>query len=75
MTLQSDESDERRVRYRGDGFDLVLDPSEVAATATGAADGPVDLTWLRIMTQVLEAVTAPQAINYVSATLGHAGEG
>jgi putative selenate reductase len=60
------------VRYVGDGFDMVLDPGDAAATATGVADGPVDLTWLHIMDQIFMAVTAPKAINYVSETLEHA---
>jgi putative selenate reductase len=66
------ERDHGLVRYSGEGFDVVFDPSDIAATAKGAADGPVDLTQLRIMNQILEAITAPQAINYVSATLEHA---
>jgi len=60
------------VRYSGDGFDVVLDPGDVAATVSGVADGPVDLTWLHIMHQILKAVTAPDAVNYVSAMLEHA---
>ncbi len=66
------ECDDGLVRYSGDGFDVVFDPNDVAATAKGVADGPVDLTWLRIMNQILEAITAPQAISYVSAVLEHA---
>ena len=58
-----------RVRYSGDGFDLAFDPNDVAATVSGAADGPVDLTRLRMMLPILEAVLAPEAINYVSAGL------
>lgn len=63
---------ERTVRYAGAGFDVTFDPGDVAATAAGVADGPVDLTWLRIMQQIMQAVTAPAAINYVSASLEHA---
>jgi putative selenate reductase len=66
------ENSGRRVRYSGAGFDVVFDPSDMAATAAGVADGPVDLTWLHIMHQILKGVTAPRAINYVSATLEHA---
>jgi hypothetical protein len=66
------ERGEARVRYRGDGFDIVFDPGDVAATVSGEADGPVDLTWLRIMDQILKAVTATGAVNHVSATLEHA---
>ena len=57
------------VRYRGDGFDISLDPGKPVATASGTADGPVDLTWLHIMNQILKAVTAPQAVNYVGTIL------
>ncbi|HXW23267.1 MAG TPA: hypothetical protein VEK73_00850 [Xanthobacteraceae bacterium] len=57
------------VRYRGDGFDLRLDPRAPAATVRGTADGPVDLTWLHIMDQILKGVTAPQAVNYVGTIL------
>jgi len=57
------------VRYRGEGFDVRLDPSEPAATVSGTADGPVDLTWLHIMDQILRAVTAPKAVNYIGTIL------
>ncbi len=46
-----------------------LDPGDVAATVSGAAEGPVDLTRLRIMLPILDAVAAPGAVNYVSAGL------
>ncbi len=59
-----------RVRFSGAGFDLTLDPFDVAADVGGAADGPVDLTRLRIMLPILDAVAAPGAVNYVSAALG-----
>jgi putative selenate reductase len=59
-----------RVRYSGEGFDLALDPGDVVGSVSGAADGPVDLTRLRIMLPILDAVTGTGAINYVSATLG-----
>jgi putative selenate reductase len=61
------------VRYSGEDFDLTFDPNDVAATITGMAGGPVDFTRLRIMMPILEAVTAPGAVNYVSAAL-EAGE-
>jgi putative selenate reductase len=57
------------VRYRGAGFDLRLDPADPAATAAGDADGPVDLTFLRIMERLRDAVAAPGAVNWVSAAL------
>lgn len=63
------ETQDGLVRYCGDGFDLRLDPDEAAATVSGTADGPVDLTWLHIMNQILKAVTAPQAVNYIGAIL------
>ena len=65
------ESGNGRVRYTGEGFDLRLDLSDPAGTADGAADGPVDLTPLRIMDQLLRAVTAAGAVNFVSAAIEH----
>ena len=62
------------VRYRGEGFDLRLDPRDPAATAQGRADGPVDLGFLRIMERLREAVTAPGAVNFVSAGLAASAE-
>ncbi|MFO1097137.1 MAG: hypothetical protein U1E81_02395 [Xanthobacteraceae bacterium] len=59
------------VRYSGAGFDLRLDLSDPAGTADGAADGPVDLTPLRIMDQLLHAVTAAGAVNFVTAAIEH----
>ena len=56
-------------RYSGEGFDLAFDPADLAATLSGAADGPVDLTRLRMMLPMLEAVVAADAVNYVSAGL------
>jgi putative selenate reductase len=56
-------------RYSGAGFDLAFDPDDVAATVSGVADGPVDFTRLRMMLPMLEAIVAPEAINYVSAGL------
>ena len=63
------ERKDARVRYSGEGFDLAFDPADVAATVSGAADGPVDFTRLRMMLPILDAVVAPEAINYVSAGL------
>ena len=56
-------------RYSGDGFDLAFDPADVAATVSGLADGSVDLTRLRMMLPMLEAIVAPDSINYVSVAL------
>ncbi len=58
-----------KLRYRGDGFDLSLDLSDPAGTAAGVSDGPVDLTPLKIMQLMRTAVTAPDAVNFVSAAL------
>jgi putative selenate reductase len=63
------EKRQARVRYSGAGFDLAFDPADVAATVSGAAEGPVDFTRLRMMLPILEAVVAPEAINYVSVGL------
>jgi putative selenate reductase len=63
------ESGGPRLRYRGDGFDLTLDPADPAGTAAGTASGPVDLGWLRVMELLRAAVTAPGAVNFVSAAL------
>ena len=63
------------LRYRGEGFDLRLDAADPATTARGRADGPVDLGFLRIMERLREAVTAPGAVNYVSAALDTPGPG
>jgi len=57
------------VRYSGAGFDLAFDPTDLAATLSGAAVGPVDFTRLRMMLPMLDAVVAPETINYVSAGL------
>ncbi len=62
-----------RMRYSGRGFDLTLDPDNVAGSVSGAADGPVDLTRLRIMLPILGAVAGRGAVNYVSVSLGLKG--
>ena len=62
-----------RTRYSGRGFDLTLDPDDVAGSVTGSADAPVDLTRLRIMLPIFDAVAGPGANNYVSASLRRAG--
>ncbi len=58
-----------RVRYRGEGFEIELDPDAPADTAKGRAEGPVDLAYLRIMERLRDAVAAPGAVNWVSAAL------
>ena len=61
------------MRFRGEGFELSFDPADSAGTASGRADGPVDLAPLHIMAATLKAVTAARAVNYVSAGLTDAG--
>ncbi len=63
------ETEGSKVRYRGNGFDLRLDPVDPAGSAEGLCDGPVDLAPLRIMELIRSAVTAPDAVNYISAAL------
>jgi putative selenate reductase len=63
------ESGGAALRYQGAGFDLRLDLSDPAGTARGQAGVPVDLGYLRIMERLREAVTAPDAVNFVSAGL------
>jgi putative selenate reductase len=63
------ERNDGRLRYRGEGFDLYLDPADPAGTAEGLSDGPVDLTPLRIMELLRIAVTAPDAVNFISASI------
>lgn len=58
-----------RLRYRGEGFDLRLDPADPGGTAEGVSDGPVDLTPLRIIELIRIAVTAPDAVNFISASI------
>ncbi len=55
------------VRYRGPGFDLILDPDDPVATLAGTADGEVDLTWVHVMRWIQAAVFDAAAINYLSA--------
>ena len=58
-----------RLRYCGEGFDLQLDPADPAGTAKGRSDGPVDLTPLRILEILRTAITAPDAVNFVSTAI------
>ena len=58
-----------RLRYRGEGFDLYLDPADPAGSAEGESDGPVDLTPLRIIELMRTAVTAADAVNFISAAI------
>jgi putative selenate reductase len=63
------ESGGRKLRYRGDRFDVQLDPADPAGTAEGVAALPVDLTPLRIMELMRVAMTAPDALNFISVAL------
>ncbi len=65
---------DKRVRYVGQGFDLALDPGDVAGAISGSADGPVDLTRFRIMLPILDAIAGVGAVNFVSAALARTGE-
>lgn len=56
-----------KVRYRGEGFDLRLDPGHPGAGAEGAAAGPVDLAPLRIMELLRGALSDANTINFVTA--------
>jgi putative selenate reductase len=58
-----------KVRYRGDGFDLRLDPADPGAGAAGSAAGPVDLAPLRIMELLRSALADANTINFVTAGL------
>jgi len=58
-----------RLRYSGPGFDLTLELGDPAGTAEGRADGPVDLTALRIMELLRQAVVAAGASTFPGALL------
>jgi putative selenate reductase len=58
-----------RLRYCGEGFDLQLNLADPAGTAKGRSDGPVDLTPLRILEIIRTAITAPDAVNFVSTAI------
>lgn len=58
-----------KLRYRGEGFDLCLDPADPGASAEGSAASPVDLTPLRIMELLRSAITDSNAINFVNAAM------
>lgn len=57
------------LRYRGDGFDLAVSGPGRNATVTGRADAPVDVGRMRLHLALVEAVTADDAVNFVSAAL------
>jgi putative selenate reductase len=62
-----------RVRYRGEGFDLDLDPDDPAGSARGRAEGPVDLAPLHIAELVRDAVMSQDQFNFISVAMGAAG--
>lgn len=59
-------ADGRQVEFSGPGFELRLDLADPVGTATGHAEGEVDLTFLHLMDMVSAAVLA-RSDNYVSA--------
>lgn len=63
------ESEASKLRYRGEGFDVRLDPADPAGTAEGVATAPIDLTPLRIMELMRAAFAAPDALNFISIAL------
>ncbi|MCG8510202.1 MAG: hypothetical protein MI741_13320, partial [Rhodospirillales bacterium] len=68
-TLVLEQTGGAEFRFRGNGFDLTLDPADPAGTAKGTAGGPVDLAPMLYMDAMLKAVIAVPAANYVSAGL------
>jgi putative selenate reductase len=62
-----------RVHYRGDGFEIDLDPADPAGSAHGRADATVDLAPLRIMELIRDAVIAPDRFNFISVAMGASG--
>ena len=66
---------EPRVRYRGDGFDLVLDPADPVATLAGEAteELEIDLTPCHVMLWLQDAVFAAGPTNFLGALAGGMG--
>lgn len=62
-----------RVRYRGDGFDLELDPADPARSAAGQASGPVDLGWLHVLEALRDAIVAEGPASFPGALLEAGG--
>ncbi|MCB9838089.1 MAG: glutamate synthase [Phycisphaeraceae bacterium] len=57
-----------RAEYSGAGFRVALDLRDTAGTIEGQADGPVDLTYLRIIVALCGALLDDSApVNYVNA--------
>jgi putative selenate reductase len=63
----------KRLVYRGDGFAISFDPKDPGGTAEGHATGPVDLTFLRIMERIREALEKAGPVTYVGAGLAESG--
>lgn len=62
-----DSLDDGTLRYRGDGADLTLDSADPAGSIKGTADGPLNLTRIRIIDSLAKAVTGETATNYIGA--------
>ncbi len=60
-----------RVRYSGSGFDLHLDLSDPPGPPTARPTGRSTHRLLRIMDELLHAVTAAGAVNFVTAAIEH----
>jgi len=58
--------DGNRVTFTGTGFAVTFNPADLAATITGSARGPVDLTYYHIMDLVREAIFETADINYAN---------
>lgn len=57
-----------RAAYSGDGFRVTMDLRDAIGTIDGEADGPVDLTYLRIIVALCSALLGEDApVNYVNA--------
>jgi putative selenate reductase len=61
-----------RARYRGQGFDLALDPADPLIGIEGSAEGPVDLTPLRLVARLVDAVLRAGPATWVGASLAAA---
>jgi putative selenate reductase len=56
-----------RVHFRGPGFDVTLAPDDPVATLSGTAEGEIDLTHLRILLWIRDAVFDHGSVNYLNA--------
>jgi len=55
-----------KASYAGEGFSLAFDEEDPEGTATGDAEGEVDLTYFRIMNWLRKAVLDGGRVNYVN---------